>query len=52
MIAGLKKFGLSGMKENKSRVAFGVGLLSLGTYSAVKLIQKVLIIFAKANIII
>ena len=40
MIAGLKKFGLSGMKENKSRVAFGVGLLSLGTYSAVKLIQK------------
>ena len=29
MIAGLKKFGLS-----------GVGLLSLGTYSAVKLIQK------------
>lgn len=40
MLAGLKKFGLSGMKENKSRVAFGVGLLSLGTYSAVKLIQK------------
>lgn len=40
MVAGLKKFGLSGMKENKGRVAFGVGLLALGTYSAIKFIQK------------
>lgn len=40
MVAGLKKFGLKGMKENKGRVAFGVGLLALGSYSAIKLIQK------------
>lgn len=39
-IAGLKEFGLKGIKENKGRVAFGVGLLALGTYAAVNLIQK------------
>lgn len=40
MLAGLKKFGLKGIKENKGRVAFGVGIVSLGLYSAVKLIKK------------
>ncbi|MGN0030964.1 MAG: hypothetical protein ACI37Q_03320 [Candidatus Gastranaerophilaceae bacterium] len=40
MMAGLKKFGLKGIKENKGRVAFGVGLLALGVYGAVKLISK------------
>ena len=28
------------IKENKSRVAFGAGLLSLGLYGCVKLIDK------------
>ncbi len=40
MMAGLKKFGLKGIKENKGRVALGVGLLALGVYGAVKLISK------------
>ncbi len=40
MVAGLKKFGLKGVKENKGRVAFGVGLLTIGTYFAAKLIKK------------
>lgn len=40
MIDGLKTFGLKGIKENKGRVAFGVGLLSLGTYYGAKLISK------------
>lgn len=40
MLAGLKKFGLKGIKENKGRVAFGVGLVALGLYAAGKLISK------------
>lgn len=40
MLAGLKKFGLKGVKENKGRVAFGVGLVALGLYAAGKLISK------------
>lgn len=40
MVAGLKKFGLKGMKENKGRVAFGAGLIALGLYGAGKLIKK------------
>lgn len=40
MIEGLKTFGLKGIKENKGRVAFGVGLLALGLYFGVKLIKK------------
>ncbi len=40
MFEGVKEFGLKGVEENKSRVAFGAGLLTLGTYSAVKLIKK------------
>lgn len=40
MIAGLKKFGLNGMKENKSRVAAGVGLLALVTGSGLALIKR------------
>ncbi len=40
MTAGLKEFGLKGMKENKGRVAFGIGLLSLGAYAGLKLIDK------------
>lgn len=39
-ITGLKEFGLKGMKENKGRVAFGVGLLALGTYGVIKLFRK------------
>ena len=39
-IEGLKTFGLKGIKENKGRVAFGIGLLSLGTYFGAKLIDK------------
>ena len=40
MAAGLKKFGLTGIKENKSRVIFGIALLSLGVYYGIKLIKK------------
>lgn len=40
MVAGLKNFGLKGMKENKGRVAFGAGLIALGLYGAAKLIKK------------
>ncbi len=40
MLAGLKKFGLKGIKENKGRVAFGAGLIALGLYAAAKLISK------------
>ena len=40
MLAGLKEFGLKGVRENKGRVAFGVGLLTIGTYFAAKLIKK------------
>lgn len=39
-LAGLKNFGLKGMKENKGRVAFGVGILSLGLYSCYNLFNK------------
>ena len=40
MIAGLKEFGLKGIKENKGRVAFGLSIMALGAYSAINLIQK------------
>lgn len=40
MLAGLKKFGLKGIKENKGRAAFGAGLVALGLYAAGKLISK------------
>lgn len=40
MIAGLKKFGLKGIKENKSRVAFGIGLVALGAYFGLNLITN------------
>ena len=40
MFAGLKKFGLKGMKENKSRVAAGIAIMSLSLCCAGKLIKK------------
>lgn len=40
MLAGLKNFGLKGIKENKGRVAFGVGLVATGVYFGAKLIKK------------
>lgn len=40
MIAGLKQFGLKGIKENKSRSLFGLGILSTGLYSGYKLIDN------------
>ncbi len=40
MLAGLKKFGLKGIKENKSRVAVGIAALSLSLYAAGKIIKK------------
>jgi hypothetical protein len=39
-VAGLKKFGLKGIMENKSRVGFGLALLGLAIYGANKLITK------------
>ena len=38
MIGGLKKFGLKGIKENKSRVAVGLGAVAMGLYGGYKLI--------------
>ena len=40
MVAGLRKFGLKGIKENKSRAIFGIGVLALGISSALYLISK------------
>lgn len=40
MVGGLKKFGLKGIKENKSRVGVGVAVTSLGLLGAYKLINK------------
>ena len=40
MFAGLRKFGLKGIKENKSRAAFGTAILALGISSAFYLISK------------
>lgn len=40
MVAGLKKFGLKGMKENKSRVAVGIGMLALGVGAGLALLKK------------
>lgn len=40
MIAGIKEFGLKGIKENKGRVAFGAGLVALGLYGGAKLVNK------------
>lgn len=40
MIAGLKQFGLKGIKENKSRVMAGIGILSLGLGSGLALIKR------------
>ena len=40
MLAGLEQFGIKGIKENKSRAAFGLATLSLGLYSGAKLIDK------------
>lgn len=39
-LAGLKEFGLKGMKENKGRVAAGFGLVYLTGYYGGKLIKK------------
>ena len=40
MFAGVKKFGLKGIKENKGRVAFGLGILSIGLYVGYKMIKN------------
>ena len=40
MIAGLKKFGLKGVMENKSRVLVGASIVSGGLYCGTKLINK------------
>lgn len=40
MIAGLKKFGLKGIKENKGRVAVGVTTVAAAGYAAIKLIKS------------
>lgn len=40
MVEGLKEFGLKGIKENKGRVIFGITLVSLGIYGAIKLIKN------------
>ena len=39
MFEGIKKFGLQGMKENKGRVAAGIGLTSLAAFLSYKLIS-------------
>ena len=49
MIAGLKEFGLKGMKENISRVAYGIIILSLGSYVTAKLIKKGIDNFSDKN---
>ena len=48
MAAGLKNFGLKGMKENKGRVMFGAGVLASGLYGAYKLITSGLNNFSKS----
>lgn len=40
MLAGLKKFGLKGIKENKSRVIAGASIVTGGLYVGAKLINK------------
>ena len=40
MIAGLKKFGLKGIKENKGRVALGAAIIAFTGYVATKLIKS------------
>lgn len=40
MMAGLKEFGLKGIKENKSRVIVGLSIVALSTFGAYKLIRK------------
>ena len=40
MVAGLKEFGLKGIKENKSRVVLGIAIIAVGITAAVFLIKK------------
>lgn len=40
MAAGLKQFGLKGIKENKGRAAVGITILSAGLYGGYKLIKS------------
>ena len=40
MLSGVKTFGLKGIRENKSRFIFGIGLLLTGAYAAINLVLK------------